>query len=480
MPESWSLQMIKPKTRWVLSEILLMIGFLSLFFLASNGFDFLIWLVNVPLLILVYGKSWKRAAVLSLICSVLAVTLSFTWAIKYSFVVYIASTVVFSTFLFLFAVSFNLLSKRINNFLRIFIAPFVYLILMIVFSFTLINSYWAQWSMFQPMMAPLIWIIGSEGLTFMIILVHSLLAFLIMKFDRKLFIITVLIALLLLFNFAYSSYSVPDGKKIKVALLQGNFDRNWEWRSANAYGAVFNAYENMTLEASKQNPDLIIWPEYSIANDILKNDFMFKRLSSLAKKSNSTLIIGTLKWNDSFYRKERHRYDTALIIGRNGSLMGSYDSVNPIPFEKSVLKGTEAKVLEIDAGAIGISLCYEETQKLAKAYSSEGAELLISLSNNLQLDNTAGLHLISLYSNLDAAENGKYLVRTTNTGITKIVNPFGKVEQQLKPYTRGILIGDVYLSNKATFYTKYGSIILELVLILLWILFYVKIKKSVK
>ncbi|MEK6828070.1 MAG: hypothetical protein AABX78_01855, partial [Nanoarchaeota archaeon] len=65
----------------------------------------------------------------------------------------------------------------------------------------------------------------------------------------------------------------------------------------------------------------------------------------------------------------------------------------------------------------------------------------------------------------------------TNTGITKIVNPYGKVEAQLEPYTRGILIGDIHLNNRTTFYTNYGNLILHIVLILLGILFLMETKK---
>ena len=93
------------------------------------------------------------------------------------------------------------------------------------------------------------------------------------------------------------------------------------------------------------------------------------------------------------------------------------------------------------------------------------------MANNQKLDSTAGFHLISLYPNLRAAENRKYLIRATNTGITKIVNPYGKVEAKLEPYTRGILIGDIYLNGRTTFYTRYGNLILNIVLIILGILF---------
>jgi apolipoprotein N-acyltransferase len=152
-------------------------------------------------------------------------------------------------------------------------------------------------------------------------------------------------------------------------------------------------------------------------------------------------------------------------------LIGEYNSIKPVPFERWVSPGNKTNIFNTNIGNFGVSLCYEETQDTAKDFSSKGAQFLISLANNQKLDYTPGFYLISLYPNLRAAENGKYLIRATNTGITKIVNPYGKVEAQLAPYTRGILIGDIYLNEKTTFYTKYGDLILYVVLVVFGILF---------
>ena len=459
-------------------DLVLIILFVLLFVLTSSyKLDFLIWLVSVPLLLLVYKKPLKMAALLALTPSILAVFISIIWVKEYSWSAYILSSTLLSSFLFLFAIIFNILSKKLKGYLQIFIAPFVYSALMILYSFSIINSYWADWAMFQPMMAPLIWFIGSNGITFLIVLMHSVIAFYILKKDKKVIVTGIIIILVVLGNFIYSYNAKPEGKNVKVALLQGNFNQEWEWRLVNAKGIGFDVYENMSIEASKSNPNIIIWPEYAIADDVLKDKNLMNRLSNIAKKTKSYLVIGSLRWYNSFYQDERERNDIALVFAPDGKLIGEYNSIKPIPFEKWVLAGNEINVFNTDIGKMGISLCYEETQKVAKDFSKKGAEFLISLANNQVLDYTSGFYLTNLYTNLRAAENGKYLVRATNTGITKIVNPYGKVEAQLEPYTRRILIGDIHLNNRTTFYTNYGNLILHIVLILLGILFLMETKK---
>ncbi|MBS3104705.1 apolipoprotein N-acyltransferase [Candidatus Woesearchaeota archaeon] len=465
--------MVKRLKMGFYGELLLMLLFVLLFVLVSSyKFDFLIWFVNVPLLLLVYNKPVKRALLLLLAPVILAVAISFTWVAEYSWHAYALSSAIFSSFLFLFAVIFNIASKKIKGYLRIFIAPFAYSLLMSIYSFSPINSYWADWSMFQNMIAPLVWLVGSNGITFLIILIHSVIAFYIIKKDKKILITGCMVFLFLLGNYVFSFNADPEGQRVKVALLQGNFNQDWEWRHANSREIIFSAYENMSIEASKSKPSLIVWPEYAIADDVLNNTDLMKRLSNLARKTNAHLVIGTVRFYDDFYENERLRSDVSLVFASDGKFIGEYISVKPIPFEKWVLPGNDTNIFYTNMGNFGVSLCYEETQKgVSKSFSSKKAQFLVSLANNQVLDETAGMYLTNLYTNVRAAENGKYLVRATNTGITKIVSPYGKVEAQLPPYARGILIGDIYLNDKITFYAKYGNLILNIFLFIFGVLF---------
>jgi len=93
----------------------------------------------------------------------------------------------------------------------------------------------------------------------------------------------------------------------------------------------------------------------------------------------------------------------------------------------------DQKLFETKKGKFGISLCYEGTQaKISRDYAKENVGFLISLANNARLADTPGVIYPSLFVRLRAAENGKYLVRVTNDGITQIINPFGKEVKSLE------------------------------------------------
>ena len=114
-------------------------------------------------------------------------------------------------------------------------------------------------------------------------------------------------------------------------------------------------------------------------------------------------------------------------------------------------------------------MCNEENiQSITKDRIQNGAQFIVSLSNNQFFGR--GRYIISKFTRLRAAENAKYLVRATNDGITQIVNPFGKVIYSAEPKKQKILIGDIYMNNYKTFYTKNGNLLVYLLIILSTIL----------
>jgi len=61
------------------------------------------------------------------------------------------------------------------------------------------------------------------------------------------------------------------------------------------------------------------------------------------------------------------------------------------------------------------------------------------------------------FSGLRAIEQGKYIVRSANTGISAIISSKGRVEQQLGWEEEGVLLAQVPLIEGETLYTKTGN-----------------------
>jgi apolipoprotein N-acyltransferase len=57
-----------------------------------------------------------------------------------------------------------------------------------------------------------------------------------------------------------------------------------------------------------------------------------------------------------------------------------------------------------------------------------------------------------------AVENGKYLVRAANTGITAVVDPRGRILEPTLLFDRTVLVRDVPFVPGQTFYSRYGDV----------------------
>lgn len=433
--------------------------------LISYGLYFFIWIAFVPLIYFAFTRSYQKIMIFGIIYGLITSIFFFSWVydanLEYKIKLYSLIIFIFTIYFLLFLTAITFFSKKLKSKYIFLLPPVIWLLLMLIYSLLPIQIYWMDFAIFQPLMAPLIWYVGSYGITFLIILFNSLIAYYFIKKDKNLLFLLLFLIFIIIFCFLYSNYSDFPHKegKIKVALLQGNFPYSWEWRQQNSFGVIYSTYINMTYEASKQKPDIIVWPEYSLTDDIIKNKNIFAEIKSTAQSLNATLIVGAIS-----YVNEENYTDTAFVFKPDGPFE-TYDSIKPVFMETSVVKGKKNEPLSHGQYKFGITICNEESiQSITRTYVAKDAQFIVSMSNNQFFGR--GRYIISQFTRLRAAENAKYLLRATNDGITQIINPFGKVIYSSEPKKQKILIGDIYVNSYKTFYTKHGNILVYLLMIL--------------
>lgn len=429
-------------------SIILFLAGIGIWELAWFHFTFLFWILYLPIFVLLYSQPFKRAAGIAIIYSLSVTLLTFYWPIYYSFPVFLGSTFLFTSFISLFLMASWMGAKKTHYLIGIWIPPLAWMFLKFLYSFSVLDSWALNHAIFQPMLAPLIWVIGSTGTLFLLIFMSSLFFFYAIKRKKILLVMILVLGSIILANYLYSVTAEPEGNPVKVALIQANFNQDWKWRVTNANGEVLAHYETLTREAAQQNPDIIIWPEYALPFDLEKNEEALSRLSQLAKESNANLILGTLRWleeNDNLEKRKKN--NVALSFSRDGSYLGEYTAISPFPLESWTIPGDELGIFTLEGKKAGITMCYEETQKhINKKHKKEGTDFLISLSNNQRFSKSErALYLSSLYPRLSAIENKQYMLRVTNTGRTMIVDPYGKIVAELPPNTQGILHGTILI-----------------------------------
>ncbi|MBI2660160.1 hypothetical protein HYX07_03285 [Candidatus Woesearchaeota archaeon] len=454
--------------RYVLDkeDILLLLPSIAMSVLISYGFYFFIWIAFVPLIYMALKKDYRKMFLVSLVYGIITSTMFFSWVynikLNYDAVLYTIIILIFTAYFMLFLTSVSFLSKKIKSMYVVLLPPVVWIIILFAYSLLPIEIYWMDFSIFQPDTAPLIWYLGSYGITFIVLLFNSTVAHLFIKRDKRVMLFGIFIFIIVATSIIYSNYSqIPqNGGKVKVALLQGNFPYEWEWRQENAFGTILDTYLNMTLQAAKEKPYIIIWPEYALPDDITRNAKIFTKLQKTAQAANATLIIGSISYIGGTGKYE----DTAFVLKPDGSL-DSYSSVKPFFLDGEVVRGNSTSTITQNDRKFGIIICNEESMPyIARGYTSKGSQFIVSMSNNQ--DFGRGRNIISQFTKLRAAENAKYVLRATNDGITQIINPFGKAVYVAEPKKQKILIGDIYLNDYPTFYTKHGNTLVYLLVFL--------------
>jgi apolipoprotein N-acyltransferase len=266
---------------------------------------------------------------------------------------------------------------------------------------------------------------------------------------------------------------VRGGQPLRVALVQGNVLQNEKWDKARATG-ILNRYLAMTREAAARGASLIIWPESS-------TPFMFEHdpvgrfaITRLAQELGVAMLFGS----DQYEAGEPARfYNSAFLIGPDGQTKAVYRKMHLVPFGEYVpLKrllffvaplvesvsdfspGEEHVVMPLGANRLSTAICYEVVYPdLVAAFASRGSQLLTTITNDAWYGHSSAPHQHFWQATLRAVEHGRYLARAANTGISGIVDPYGRVVIQTPIFEQTVATGEVRYLDGQTLYARTGD-----------------------
>ncbi|MEA3303367.1 MAG: apolipoprotein N-acyltransferase, partial [Pseudomonadota bacterium] len=278
-------------------------------------------------------------------------------------------------------------------------------------------------------------------------------------------------------------WTQPSGKPLKVTLLQANIPQDQKWL-AEMLEPTLQYYTSETMK--HLDSDLILWPESAItAIKQQVDEALLKPLSAKLAESNTMLVTGIL----TNPRGEIY-YNNLLSLDGDEAL---YDKRHLVPFGEyfplgylwkesfkglatmgdDFTSGNAAKpLLQVGEYQAGASICYEIIfgEEIREALPE--AHFLVNVSNDAWFGKTVGPLQHFEMARMRALENGRYLLRATNTGVTAIIDPLGQVQARLPQFQRAELSGTFTPYQGSTPYSKYGHMALWLLsgILLLWIL----------
>jgi apolipoprotein N-acyltransferase len=283
----------------------------------------------------------------------------------------------------------------------------------------------------------------------------------------------VLLAASLTFGWAaLASEAARSPREVQVALIQPSIEQTMKWDPAE-HARVLDVYEQLTREAGRSHPALILWPETATTLFLRGDPALLMRLAQLSATLDAPLLIGSIDREDG---PRGSFLNSAFLLAGQG-IIGKYDKIHLVPFGEYVPlswligfvrswaefisdfgTGRVETVFPLDAAPFGVVICYEVIfPELFRAFVARGAAFMVNITNDAWFGRTSGpwQHLAMLP--LRAVEHRVGIARAANTGASAFVAPTGRVAQELPLYARGVLSGAIPLRSGSTLYTRLGD-----------------------
>jgi apolipoprotein N-acyltransferase len=224
------------------------------------------------------------------------------------------------------------------------------------------------------------------------------------------------------------------------------------------------------LAADAERPDLIVWPE-SPAPLYYESDREFREeANNLARLTGTYFLFGTVA-----HAPGGRPLNSAQLISPAGAPVARYDKMFLVPFGEFIppgfswmnritqegsdfVSGETVQAPQLGDHHIGIFICYESVfPHLVRQFAREGGEVFFNLSNDGYFGTTAAREQHLFIARMRAAENRRWLVRSTNNGITVSIDPAGRLLATAPEHVRTAVRLPFDYISETTFYTQYGD-----------------------
>ena len=265
------------------------------------------------------------------------------------------------------------------------------------------------------------------------------------------------------------AWTEATGTRVTVSLLQGNIEQDLKWREDHLRSTL-ETYLQMVRASDAR---LIILPETALP--LFLRDVPAEYLDALAahgRRNNGDVLLGIperLPQGDYYnsvvslgsadsqtYRKE-HLVPFGEFIPLR-PLLGAIVSQLAIPLQDFARGGIEQKPLAVAGEQVAINICYEDAFGEEIIRQLPQATLLVNVSNVAWFGRSIAPQQHLQIAQMRALETGRYMLRATNTGVTAVIAPDGRVEAAAPEFTRTVLTHDVPGMRGATPFVRWGNL----------------------
>lgn len=439
----------------------------------------LAWVGLVPLFVALRDATVPRAALCGLVTGLVYYLVFARWLLLFGALPWVVVNTFQALFIALFAILYARFARMRTSRVGLIIVPAAWVAVQFLKTLGAFACPWGSLAHTQANCLPVIQIAsvtGAWGIDFMICFVSFAISTAITDRARSktpLVIAASLVLAMLIFGFVSLREPVVTTGGRRVALLQGNMTSGFH-RVPDYLEVAFSLYSRMTLQAAKTNPDIILWPETSLPTDITSPNIT-RDISKLARQSSSWLLVGGYDPGDD--PALDGFYNSLFVFNKDGERAGCYHKAQLVPYGEFVplrdqmpflrnygvrpddlLASDSHALLDTPIGKLGPSICFESTfSQIARNETRDGAEVLCVVSNDAWFERSSATPQHFMMARLRAVENRRFLLRAASTGVSAVMDPYGRIRHQLGLFREGIIIDRIVPSKTLTLYTRMGD-----------------------
>ncbi len=275
-------------------------------------------------------------------------------------------------------------------------------------------------------------------------------------------------------------YIVNNAEGVRLRLVQAAIQQHHKWDPRLRMQGL-QEHVRLTQSPGLENVTHVIWPETAVPYT-LRPDTPLARMLGSAVPEDTMLITGTLRAEG----EGLSIWNSLAALDHQGNIVGSYDKVKLVPFgeflpfralipaswltpvgDTDFSSGPQAQTFQWPSLPPMMPLiCYEAIFPEWGLDASPRPQWLLNLTNDAWFGISSGPYQHFAMARMRAAEQGVPLVRVANTGITAVVDGYGRVVASLGLGEQGVLDSSLPQARREeTTYARYNNRFLQLLII---------------
>jgi apolipoprotein N-acyltransferase len=327
-------------------------------------------------------------------------------------------------------------------------------------------------------------VFGVHGLSALVALVNAVIAYALLGPARARLVSMGATVALLTVIAAWGSWRVAEGAltregtPIRIGLIQGNVAQEDKLaRNPQTDRRIFTTYIGMTRDAVRRGAQYVIWPESSTPFTFGEDPVGDAVLRDLAREVRVPILFGSEQIVRDPARPRL--YNAAFLLAPDGTTAGVYRKIHLVPFGEffplqdwiafaaplvrrflPFSAGEGPVMLPIDGHPTSTAICYEVIfPALARDAVAAGSELLTTVTNDGWYGSSSAPYQHFEMASMRAIEQGRYLARAANTGISGVVDPYGRIVRASGIFEQVGLVEEARLLRSRTIYSMIGDVI---------------------